>query len=654
MLLLFALVPELCLSQSVSDCNGAVQLCGDIYTESFATSSTGNIYEPTGACNNGLEVSSLWYTFTVVQTGSMGFVLTPSNFNDDYDWGLFNITQNGCAGIVSGLSPEVSCNSYGLFTNSGPTGISSSNGGSGNTNGPGDLNGPPFNGDLSVVAGETYALVVMNWSNSTGGYTIDFSNSSASLYDNEPPTVLSVTSDCTQPGIEVVFSENLVTTSIQPGDFILTGPNGNVTIVSVTLANPNSPGNPAVTLIPASGILPPGNYTLNLPDVAGFVNDPCGNTASGTFDFTIDSSLVTVNAGADITLCPGETVVLEATGNYSSVQWVNGPNTAQFTISNAGNYQVTAELNGCFTSDVVNVSIQTLPNWTLGNDTTVCSIPAFSLVTEVPVTWENGVVSNSYLVNSTETISATYNYLGCDITDSISIVVSTPPDLNLGNDTTLCGGEVLSFSFPTAITWNGTTNSASYTVSEPQIVVASFSNGVCSAIDSLEVNYVPPLSIPILDQYTYCSGDTITLSAISESVETIIWFDGTTSPTHDFFETGAFNVTVSNYCETLSKTWSMEFIDCDSYIYVPNCFTPNSDGINDVWFPSLNNAKEFEVSIYSRWGDLIYYSRAYSPWIGNVHGGDYFASDGVYTYSIKVKFNNGQAKELVGHVVLTR
>ena len=81
-------------AQSVSDCNGAIQLCEDVYTEANATSTFGNIFEPTGACNSGTETSSMWYTFTVTESGNMGFVLDPADIDADYDWGMFNITSD--------------------------------------------------------------------------------------------------------------------------------------------------------------------------------------------------------------------------------------------------------------------------------------------------------------------------------------------------------------------------------------------------------------------------------------------------------------------------------------------------------------------------------------------------------------------------------
>ncbi|MBM3428990.1 MAG: hypothetical protein FJX95_09435, partial [Bacteroidetes bacterium] len=163
-----------------SDCSSAIQLCNDVYAETNASLSAGAL-EYVGSCNFS-EVSSMWYTFTVQTPGDLAFVLNPNNDFDDYDWVLFDITSVGCAGIGSS-APEVSCNSYGSFGSNGSTGISDANGGSGTSNGPGDFNGPPFNGNVNVLVGQTFALCVMNWSQSFDGYEINFSESTAALYD---------------------------------------------------------------------------------------------------------------------------------------------------------------------------------------------------------------------------------------------------------------------------------------------------------------------------------------------------------------------------------------------------------------------------------------------------------------------------------------
>jgi gliding motility-associated-like protein len=271
--------------QSTSDCNGAIPLCGGIYTESSAPLGTGAIYEFTGTCNQSLETSSLWYTFTVSEAGNLSFTLDPADNADDYDWGLFNITIGGCAGInaQNGSSPEVNCNSFGETGSNGATGISSATGGSGTSNGPGNTNGPAFNADLAVVPGQTYALVVMNWSNSPYGYTIDFTESTASIYDSTIPELVAVTADCENANLHLTFSEPMVTASVEVADFTITSPSGQTT--GFNSVQPDQPGSYAqvgFSIGMVNGLQEPGTYQLHITSVSENVEDPCGNLVVDT------------------------------------------------------------------------------------------------------------------------------------------------------------------------------------------------------------------------------------------------------------------------------------------------------------------------------------------------------------------------------------
>jgi gliding motility-associated-like protein len=341
---------------STSDCDGAIQLCGGTYTETSAPTGTGNVYEFTGTCNANLESESMWYTFTVQDPGNLSFVLDPANDIDDYDWGLFNITEGGCAGINAqdGSSPEVECNSYGEFGTNGNTGISTANGGTGTSNGPGNLNGPPFNADLGVTVGQTYALVVMNWTGSTNGYSIDFSQSTASIYDENPPSVSVVVPDCSTDTLHVEFSEPIVTSTVSATDFTLTAPSG--TVLPFVAVDPNDPSLSAQSdydiilgSIPTEG----GTYTLTITSAAGNVDDLCGNiVVDTTFQVHINAPL---DYDLDInTACNG-------TGGSFQVNYVTGGNppvtfylqgstipTGTPVLRNPGNYGLTVvDSAGC-------------------------------------------------------------------------------------------------------------------------------------------------------------------------------------------------------------------------------------------------------------------------------------------------------------------
>ena len=301
-------------AQSVSDCAGAIVLCDDFYSEENASLSAGAQIEFTGVCNNSAEVSSVWYTFTVQQDGLLSFVITPNTATDDYDWGLFDISAGGCAGIaLGGSSPEVSCNSYGSVTTNGPTGISSALGGTGNSNGPGDVHGPPCNADRAVVAGSTYALVVMNWTNSLDGYSIDFGGSTASLYDEIPPTPGTLEADCALAEFELTFSEPVLTATVQPEDLLLIGPGG--LQVEFSAAVPVGGGNEASAflLTPAAPLTADGMYTMTLTAVAAFVEDACGNQAEGSYSIEIDVLTPPLGFGPEaVVRCEDEEVLLQA------------------------------------------------------------------------------------------------------------------------------------------------------------------------------------------------------------------------------------------------------------------------------------------------------------------------------------------------------
>lgn len=167
-------------AQSSSDCIGALPFCsGPGQGKATVSSGDGNVHDETRLACVDNEGYSTWYTFTTTTAGIFRFVLTPVDQDDDYDWALFNITGNDCGDIPNDPDLLVSCNSWGDNNNNGTTGISTPLGGSGNQNGPGTTNGPPFNEDLQVQAGETYVLMVSNWSESTKGFNINVSGSTA-------------------------------------------------------------------------------------------------------------------------------------------------------------------------------------------------------------------------------------------------------------------------------------------------------------------------------------------------------------------------------------------------------------------------------------------------------------------------------------------
>lgn len=69
--------------------------------------------------------------------------------------------------------------------------------------------------------------------------------------------------------------------------------------------------------------------------------------------------------------------------------------------------------------------------------------------------------------------------------------------------------------------------------------------------------------------------------------------------------------------------------------YAPNSFTPNNDGLNDLWIPTSTGLAAYECKVYNRWGEVVF--RTTDPeegWIGNVNGESHYAPDGIYLYEV--------------------
>jgi gliding motility-associated-like protein len=100
-------------------------------------------------------------------------------------------------------------------------------------------------------------------------------------------------------------------------------------------------------------------------------------------------------------------------------------------------------------------------------------------------------------------------------------------------------------------------------------------------------------------------------------------------------------------------------VSSSSYVYVPNSFTPDGDGKNDVFAPvvtGLSSTSRYSFSVYNRWGDLIFETKDPTEvWVGDVNGGSHFAEDGAYVYEIKIQFSSGEDPfKRMGTVVLVR
>jgi len=299
---------------TIADCLGALPICSPIITQANPPIGSGNYTNeiPANACGI-VESNVVWYIFDVNTDGVFNFTLSADTpqVNGDYNWVLYDITGLTCEDLSA--APSVSCNTYGTPTGTaaaGGTGISTANGGTGTANGPGNINGPAFNEDLNVTAGQTYALLVTNCCGATLGYTLDFSASTADIYDTTPPVIQSVDPGCAYNEIDFYFTQPVICSTVSAQDFVITGPGGTIPVLDATSiwCGGGNSSSPFWQFTFENALENNASYTISIVDSDGGIEDVCGNIAtSGDITFTtangvnISSVITPADCAADIT-----------------------------------------------------------------------------------------------------------------------------------------------------------------------------------------------------------------------------------------------------------------------------------------------------------------------------------------------------------------
>ena len=192
------------------------------------------------------------------------------------------------------------------------------------------------------------------------------------------------------------------------------------------------------------------------------------------------------------------------------------------------------------------------------------------------------------------------------------------------HDTIVCTGSL--------ITLSAGINNATYiwdnnSISETRVVDTSGKYWVtvnvngCIASDTTNINFIAGPLFFLPKDTTLCINDELILNAFYEG-STYVWQDGSTSSTFIVNKAGLYSVQATNICGTSIDSVNVQYQKCDCSFYVPSAFTPNHDGVNDLFRPIRrcddNNFTNYEFSIYNRWGQIIFNSsNASEGWDGN-------------------------------------
>lgn len=420
-----------------------------------------------------------------------------------------------------------------------------------------------------------------------------------------------------------------------------------------------------------------------------------------------DSAIVSINVNTIVptvnsdTICQGASGGLLA-GGGTSYSWQPSTGLSNTTVANpAANPTVTTTysatitntITGCVKTLTTQVVVNPKPvanfNYTINPcgggvqfaDQSVSGITQWN--------WSLGnsqysSVQNPYMFyptggNYSVTLVAG-NIFNCYDTIVKSITVGVPPPVSVSASQTIClgGYTTLNATGGFAYQWQPTVGLSNPNFSSPiatpttstqYSVTISALNSVgdtCRFVLATSVNVTQVSTIPIAasaNPDTVIKGNSSVLTLTASPGATAMWLpQGTTSPVYGYTvnttpnHTTTYTVVITRGPCTETVVVKVVVIDdgCESSdVFVPNTFTPNGDGYNDVMFARGHKLDQIYFAIYNRWGELVFETNDKNVgWDGTYKGKP--ADVGVFGYYIKVKCYNGLETFKKGNITLIR
>ena len=380
--------------------------------------------------------------------------------------------------------------------------------------------------------------------------------------------------------------------------------------------------------------------------------------------------------------------------NFSNGNVDTGRNPLPQTFTSPGNYPVklvATNSSGCIDSITKNITIQALPTVSAGLDSIIClgqslvlqptgaatyvwaAHPTLSCTTCANPVANPAALATKYSVTGTSTI-------GCKASDTMEVKVVQPFTINVSGTDTLCVGELkqLLAAGTNNYVWTPVIGLSNSTIANPvatplttttyTVIGTDFKNCFYdTARVSIIVYPIPVFSI-INNSISIPAGTVVTIQTNnSPDINNWRWMPPTglgctncpqpafTAKTNIIYKAIALNDGGCKSEDEVSITVSCS----DGNVYIPNTFSPNSDGMNDVFFArgkGLFSIKSFRI--FNRWGALVFQKNNVavndptSGWNGMYNNQP--APSDVYIYEAEVICDNNQIMKMKGNVSLVR
>lgn len=324
---------------------------------------------------------------------------------------------------------------------------------------------------------------------------------------------------------------------------------------------------------------------------------------------------------SDTVVCYGDSFSVNLPSLYSYV-WDDNTTSASKNLG-PGNHYVTASLNGCSVTDTIAITENPEIVIPLVSDTTICFGDSVEVMlpTAYNYTWSDGSIeTRRYLKDGIYTVLATDGR--CYQSHQIE-VIELAPIRGAFTDSISCDSVHYPVSLNVVAQWSDGVVGDRY-LQPGESYSVTLSNGICSLTEQVSVTMGEPMEFNLPYSDTICENQYIQVQIPSDGVSSVQWNDGSTEFERTLMTTGEYIVTAQTDCGEVVDTINVYVVDCGALdIIIPNAFTPNGDGRNDVFIIPGLEGLDFKWRVMDRWGNVVFETSTNGVgWDGTFQGAD--------------------------------
>jgi gliding motility-associated-like protein len=317
------------------------------------------------------------------------------------------------------------------------------------------------------------------------------------------------------------------------------------------------------------------------------------------------------------------TATLNATTGYLKYLWNTGDTTATIAVHKIGKYwvQVTDE---CGTlTDTVNVIYMLPKQLIVSNDTVKCNdgkpIQLFTNTGFQKYKWSTGDTTSSIAVMQTGNYWVNVSYECGTLSDTVHVVINSVPIAPTVSNKQYCIGDtaVVLNANGFNLVWYAQQNDnigtqqapmpATNNIGTQNYYVTQNINNCESVKAEIKVNVIDKPFILLGNDTTICQDDLMLLGENKNNTYLYIWQDNDTTVPKIITKKGMYILTAMNECGEYRDSILINTKQCTKCIQFPTAFSPNNDGINDMFYPRINcEINDYHLQIFNRWGNKIF------------------------------------------------